>query len=169
MLATYKEAITSQFDAALKTLGHCIDSCPDDLWSEPVVELTFNQAGFHALFFADLYLGREIEGLREQPFHQEHGSDFGDYEELEQRKQTQSYDKTFLKAYLDHCRMKAKRVIASEDEAALLSRPGFQWLEFTRAEVHTYNLRHVQHHASQLSLWLRTAGAEGAPWVGEGA
>ncbi len=169
MLAIYQEAIASQFDAALLTLGHVIDSCSDDLWSKPVFELTFNQVVFHALFFTDLYLGEDVDSLHRQKFHRDHASAFGDYEELKDRRQSGSYHRSFLAAYLEHCREKAKRVIASEDETKLTSRPGFEWLDLSRSEVHVYNLRHVQHHAAQLSLRLRTAGEAGAPWVGRGS
>jgi hypothetical protein len=38
----------------------------------------------------------------------------------------------------------------------------------SRAELHIYNIRHIQHHAGQLSLRLRLETGEGVDWVGSG-
>ena len=39
---------------------------------------------------------------------------------------------------------------------------------FTRAELHLYNIRHIQHHAAQLILRLRLDTDVDIPWVGRG-
>lgn len=168
MIDTYKETISNQFEAAFCTLASCIDRCPEVSWNAPVVNYKFCQVAFHALFFADIYLGLDLESLREQPFHRANASFFGDYEELEDRVPQSLYEKPSIKNYLTHCRGRAADVIAAETAETLRVRPGFDWLKFSRAEVHVYNIRHIHHHAAQLSLRLRIDAGDEIPWVGSG-
>jgi hypothetical protein len=168
MLDVFKQLIANQFEGVLCMLAACVQRCPDDRWNEPVANLKFCQAVFHALFYTDVYLGRNYASLRDQPFHREHAAVFGDYEEREDRPPQALYDKPFITAYLQHCRAKAARVIADETAESLARRPGFDWLPCPRAEVHVYNIRHVHHHAAQLSLRLRLDTGDGIPWVGSG-
>lgn len=166
MLDAYKTLIAQQYEAAFCMLARCVDRCPETGWNEPVASLKFCQAAFHAVFFTDLYLGPDVTALREQPFHRLHVSIFADYEELEPRRQQALYEKPFIQAYLAHCRDKAARVIAAETNESLAQRAGFDWLKFSRGELHVCNIRHLQHHAAQLSLRLRIDYDEQIPWVG---
>ena len=114
MIDVYKELVANQFEAAFCTLNMCIDRCPGAHWQTFVAKYKFCQVAFHTLFFADLYLGRNVQAFRGQTFHRDNESIFADYEELEDRAPQQVYDKPFIKAYLQHCRAKAARIIASE-------------------------------------------------------
>ena len=133
----------------------CVDQCPNANWQAPIANLKFCQAVFHALIFTDLYLGADETSLRAQPFHRDHGAVFGDYEEFEDRAQQQTYQKPFIQKYLEHCRNKARQVVSSETAATLVKTSGFARKDFSRAELHVCNIRHLQHHAAQLSLRLR--------------
>jgi len=164
MLETYKNLIANQYEAALSTLNTCIDRCPPDAWNGPVGNLAFCQAVFHTLFFADCYLGIDTEALKAQAFHRENVDFFRDYEEMEDREQKLLYDKPAITKYVEHCRRKGLATIAAETEETLKARCGFYWLEFTRAELYVYNIRHIQHHAAQLSLRLRLNKAAEIPW-----
>jgi hypothetical protein len=168
MLNIYKQLTVNQYEAALCTLNFCIDRCPDDSWNARVANLAFCQAVFHTLFFADVYLGRNVESLKEQPFHREHPEIFRDYEEMEDRPQKLMYDRPSIKTYMQHCRTKAADMIASETEESLRGPSGFDWRKQNRAELHVYNIRHIQHHAAQLSLRLRLDAKIDIPWVGSG-
>ena len=164
----YKSLIDNQYEAALCMLNDCIEKCPDELWHEPVAELKYCQVVFHTLFFTDVYLGTSLDSLRKQPFHQENVADFGDYKELEKRKQRATYEKSFIRSYFNHCRKKAADVVSGETAESLAQPAGFDWLDFSRAEVHVYNIRHLHHHAAQLSLHLRLQTGEGIPWCRSG-
>ena len=168
MIDTYKELISNQFEAAFCMLASCVDRCPETNWNAPIANLKFCQVAFHALFFADVYLGPDLKSLREQPFHRDNATVFADYEELEDRVQQAAYEKPFIKAYLQHCREKGSQVVAAETAETLDRRPGFDWLTFSRAEVHVYNIRHIQHHAAQLSLRLRIDTGADIAWIGSG-
>jgi hypothetical protein len=168
MLDTLKELIARQFEAALCTLNACIEQCPADAWDAPIANLAFCQAAFHALFYADCYLGLNTEALRQQVFHRDNPEFFRDYEELEDRKQQQMYDRESILAYMAFCRRKASEVIAAETAETLQARCGFDWLPFSRAELHVYNIRHIQHHAAQLILRLRLSHDLDIPWARSG-
>jgi hypothetical protein len=168
MLDVLKNVLVHQFEAALCTLNVCIDRCPETAWNEPVANLTFCQVAFHTLFFTDLYLGHNVEALRNQQFHRDNADFFRDYEELEDRKQQLFYDRPSIKAYLDHCRQKALQVVAAETAESLAAPAGFSSLQFTRAELYVYSIRHIQHHAAQLSLRLRLDFSQDTRWCGSG-
>ena len=167
-LDIYRSAIVNQFEAIYCTIDTLIEQCPDEQWNAPVVNLRFCQAVFHVLFFSDLYLGTDVDSLHKQDFHREHTKLFGDYEELEDRPQQRMYRKNDMKIYLQHCRLKAKSVISAETESSVSRSPGFEWFNLPRAEVHLLNLRHLIHHAAQLSMRLRIDTGEGAGWVRSG-
>lgn len=168
MIEAFKEAISGQFEADFCTLDGAIERCPETDWDARIVDLTFNQAVFHTLFFTDVYLSRDLASLRGQAFHRENAAVLGDYEELEPRRQQASYTRAFLRRYVEHGRDKARATLHGEDVSELERRPGFDWLDISRAEVHIRNIRHLQHHAAQLSLWLKMRGDEGVEWVGSG-
>ena len=168
MLDTFKELIANQFEAAFCTLNTCIQRCPETSWDVPVGNYPFCQVMFHTLFFADYYLGENEEAFHRQPFHRDHEQFFGDYEQLEDREPVSLYEKSSINNYLEHCRTKASQVIASESADSLSARAGFQRREFSRAELHLYNIRHIQHHSAQLSLRLRIDANVDIPWIGSG-
>lgn len=168
MLESYKELISHQYEAALCMLSKCVQRCPEENWNAPVANLAFGHAVFHTLFCTDLYLGPNEDALPDQPFHREHAAVLGDYDDSEDRVKETSYDRTFVEAYLQHCREKARQVVAAETQLSLDEPAGFDWLKFSRAELHVYNIRHIHHHAAQLSLRLRLDTGKGIPWVGSG-
>lgn len=168
MLDTLKEVITKQFEAALSTLSACIDECPEAAWNAPVANLAFCQVAFHTLFYADCYLGQNVESLREQTFHRDHKPFFRDYEELQDREQKQLYEKASIDTYMEFCRNKVSEVIAVETADTLTARCGIDWLPLSRTELHIYNIRHIQHHAAQLSLRLRLDAHTNIPWIKSG-
>ncbi len=168
MVETLKELLSRQFEAALGTLNKCIEQCPASAWDAPVASLAFCQAVFHALFYADCYLGQDTESLKRQAFHRDNPGFFRDYEEMEDRKPQLLYDKEAIFTYMAFCRGKALEVIAAETADTLSARCGFDWLPFSRAELHVYNIRHIQHHAAQLLLRLRLIAVPDVPWVRSG-
>ena len=149
------QLLIAQYEAAFLTLKNCLDACPIEIWNGPVVNHSFNQSLFHALFFADVYLGEHVDELEQQDFHRENVDTFAGYEEWEDRKPENSYSKSFLNAYLEHDLEKMRRTVGSQGETELQSKVSFHWLDLTRAELHVYNIRHLQHHAAQLIMRLR--------------
>lgn len=168
MIELYKQVVTNQYLGALRTLSLCVERCPESHWNMTVGNLKFSQVAFHTLFFADCYMGRNSDELKQQQFHLDHPEFFRDYEEMEDRRQVLLYDRPTILLYMEHCRQKGSLAIASETAESLAGESGFYWLKFPRAEVHSYNTRHIQHHAAQLSLKLRNECGVEIPWVGSG-
>ncbi|MBI3408633.1 MAG: DinB family protein [Planctomycetes bacterium] len=168
MLETMKRLIASQYEASLCTLGHCVAKCPNELWNARVARFPFCQVAFHTLFFADYYLGSDAESLRQQPFHLANPNLFGDYEQLLDREPVSLYERPQIEAYLDFCRKKAMATLAAETQESLCAPAKFPRKNFSRAELHVYNIRHIQHHAAQLILRLRLDSGVDIPWIGAG-
>lgn len=168
MLAAFRELIAHQYEAALCTLGIGVARCPDVAWNAPVGNWAFCQAAFHTLFFADYYLGESPDALTAQPFHRENAEFFRDYEELQPRPPSLLYERVDIQKYLAHCRAKALAVTSAETESVLSGPCGFPRKTFSRAELHVYNIRHIQHHAAQMSLRLRLNHQVDVPWVRSG-
>jgi hypothetical protein len=168
MLDTLKEILVHQYEASLCTLNIAISRCPDANWHERVANLRFCQAAFHTVFVADAYLqpSDDEEAFRRQPFHLEHQSHFRDYEEFKDRAQVNLYEKSFVLSYLAFVRQKAQQTLAAESAERLAGPSGFKWRKCSRGELHVYNIRHIQHHAAQLSLRLRLDLEVDVPWVG---
>lgn len=168
MLDTIKELLTHQYEASLSALNLAIARCPAAIWDQPVAKWKFCQAAFHVVFFADVYLqpSDNVEALKQQPFHLEHKTAFRDYEEMEDRPQVLLYEKPFVQSYLRYVRGKAQETIARETAESFAGPSGFDWRKCSRAELHVYNIRHIQHHAAQLQLRLRMDSEIDIPWVG---
>ena len=76
-------------------------------------------------------------------------------------------------SYLKICREKMLATIAAETKDSLRAPSGFSWYKITRGKLHLVNIRHVQHHAAQLSAFLRRVVPEcqdhrALPWVHTG-
>jgi hypothetical protein len=168
MLDLYKHLISQEYAGSLCMLSLCVDRCPDELWQVKIATYPFSQSAFHVLFYADLYLSRSIEDQRRDPFHIEHAEWFGDYEQLQRREPTTLYERTDIQRYVRFCREKSERVVAAETAESLAAPAGFDWRKCTQAELHVYNIRHIQHHAAQLSLRLRLEAGIDVPWVSHG-
>ncbi|MEO0715784.1 MAG: hypothetical protein AAFY58_02205, partial [Planctomycetota bacterium] len=86
-----KTALADQMLAALASVGDHIELCPDDAWDRLVAKHTFNQTVFHTLFWADVYLGRGYDAVREQAFHRENAAIFRDYDEFKKQPPSLAY------------------------------------------------------------------------------
>ena len=168
MTELYKKLAVSQMIAALRTLDQAIESCDQKTWTADHLDTAVNQVVFHTLFYTDLYLNPGVTGFRDQSFHRDHQKQFDDYEELEETRPTHVYERDFCTAYMEFCVQKARSVIAAETQEILEGKSGFDWRPCSRAELHVYNTRHIQHHAAQLGLRNQLAGGGPLEWVGEG-
>ena len=165
---TFKQLIANQYEASLSTLMYCAKKCPDAQWNVLVARYPFNQVLFHTLFFADFYLGYDAKSFRSQSFHKENRDLFADYEQLSDREPQSVYSRNQIEKYGKFCVEKALETVVLETEQSLCSEACFERREFSRAELHVYNIRHIQHHAAQLILRLRIDADVDIPWIGSG-
>ena len=165
MTETFKQIAASQYIAAIETLNQSVQNADDEIWTTDHLDTAIDQVVFHTLFFTDLYLHHGTEGFDKQSFHLRNRESFRDYEEQQDRPQQYHYEKSFCREYLDFCKKKVDTVLNSETESSLLGESGFYWRKCNRAELHIYNIRHIQHHAAQLGLRNQLLGGDPLSWV----
>ena len=112
-----------------------------------------------------MYLEVNSDSFEDQAFHRANAELFRGYEELDKERQQRTYAKQDLQRYLEFCQSKAELVLLNETDQDLAAQSGFHWLDCSRAEVHVYSIRHIQHHAAQISMRLRVNHNIEIPWV----
>jgi len=162
--------IRDQFGAAMDMLGNALQACPDELWQARLYDepeapgfAEFWNIGYHALFWLDFYLSESAEGFAPPaPF------TLSEFEEGMLPKRV--YTKAELLTYLDFCRGKCRVRLETLTDAMLtmLTRIRSDWTGMTEAGLLLYNMRHVQEHAAQLSLFLGQQTGSAPGWVGKG-
>ncbi len=70
--------------------------------------------------------------------------------------------------YLQYCRQRCHDVVGAETSESLMAKTKFPRKDFSRAELHVYNIRHIQHHAAQLIMRLRLDFQTDVPWFRSG-
>jgi hypothetical protein len=168
MIDLVRWSVASQYGAALSMLRGCIDRADASAWLAPVGRRPLWHVAYHTLFITDLYLSTSVAAFRPRPFHREN------YELLSvpawapERKVTaeEPYEPAVLGGYVDTLAATMKAALGAETEATLAGPSGFDWLPFSRLELHLYSTRHVQHHTGQLAAALRRVSDTGVPWVG---
>ena len=176
MESSWSAALWRQFGAAIDMLANALEVCPDSLWKEPLWRTPppeefppqfaqFWYVTYHTLFWLDLYLSGvpEEEFAPPEPFTCAELDPAGALPE-------RPYTHEELRTYLAYVRQKCHATLAAlTDEQA--RRPyEFPWMQeqnFSYLELQLYNMRHVQEHAAQLSLFLGQHGIPGdaLDWV----
>ena len=160
-----------QFGAAIDMVSDALSDCPDELREKSLWEdkpeqwvaagfSAFWYLGYHTLFWLDLYLTGAEEGFAPPaPF------DLVEMETDEVLPRT--YTRAELLGYLAYCRRKCQETIGalSNEQAYQLCR--FPWGELPFAELQLYNLRHVQEHGAQLSMFLGQQAGKSTTWVSQ--
>jgi hypothetical protein len=115
---------------------------------------------YHTLFWVDLYLGGSDEGFQPPaPF---------TTSELDARVlPPRQYNTDELLVYLEHCRRKCRETIDGLTDERARQVCKFPWGELCFAELLIDNLRHVQEHGAQLSMFLGQQQDSDARWVAQ--
>jgi len=151
MIEHMKKIFTGQLEAALAMLNDCVGQCPPEHWDGKIAKYTFWQVAYHTACYGDLYLSPSKEAFRLRNIHPQ------GWKEFEEEFPSRRIEKTEILDYIAHCREKAGPAIAAETRETLEGPSGYSWCPFSRAELHVYNIRHVQHHTGQLGVYLRRA------------
>jgi hypothetical protein len=160
-----KEAIRSQYRAALEMLKQAIVRCPDSLWDDRGYQNRFWHVAYHALFFTHLYLqdsektftpwskGRsQYQYLGSLPWPPHEKPQIGE-----------PYNKEDVLEYLELCQEQVEENVAALN---LDAESGFHWLPFGKLELQIYNVRHIQQHTGELMERLGTREHIDVDWVG---
>lgn len=176
METSWNTVLWRQFGAAIDMLENTLVACPDELWkgrlwgnsSEhplPPGFAEFWYVAYHTLFWLDLYLS----GLSEEEFAPPAPFTLAELDPAGVLPE-QPYTKEELRAYLSATRRKCHDTLVElTDEQAnqAVKYPWSQEQNMSYLELQFYNMRHVQEHAAQLSLFLGQHGApdEALDWV----
>lgn len=166
MIEYFREIFSGQFEAALCMINQCIEACGPGYWDGKIANDSFRQVVYHTLFYTDLYLSPTEHVFQIRDIHGRGGDERGP-------NASPGLDKNDALAYVTICREKAAETLAEETMESLRGPSGFSWRPISRGELHIYNIRHMQHHAGQMSAYLRRVDEKlkdpkTLPWVGRG-
>lgn len=150
MIDYVRTILTGQYEAALSMLHRGIATCPDEHWESKIAYGTVRWGVYHTLFFTEYYLSSEA-GFQLREIHHLGGDERGD-------DACKGLDRADALAYCSFCRQFAVDTLARETVESMQGHCGFSWQTITRGELHVYNIRHIQHHAAQVSAFLRRVG-----------
>lgn len=161
--------LKSQYHAALAMLREAVERCPDALWDDPAHTNRTWQIAYHALFFARYYGGPDE---RFDDFWEGHRSDTrnpdgipGPPEPSDPRPHLPDpYTKAEVLAFWERCNAGVDAAVDALDLEA--PQCGFPWYPIPKLEHQLVNLRHIQHHAGQISERLRSGADIGIAWAG---
>ncbi len=166
MEMTWKSSVWRQFGAAIDMLDNALHACPDRLWQERLYTersirpefAEFWYVAYHTLFWLDLYLSDSAEGFAPPaPF---------TLSELETELLPERvYTKAELQTYLEYDRNKCRAKLETLTDALVPQQCRPDWPDMSVAELLLYNMRHVQEHAAQLSLFLGQRVGSAPGWV----
>ena len=178
METTLRTALWRQLGATIAMLENALLACPEELWHErlwstppssefPSQFSEFWYITFHTLVWLDLYLS----GVPEEEFRPPAPFAQGEIDSVEVMPE-QAYTREELHAYLASTRQKCHTTflqLSDEHASRPVKYPWSQGQLISFLELQLYNLRHVQEHAAQLSLFL---GQHGIPdemldWIGQ--
>ncbi len=180
MEITVRTALWRQFGAAIAMLENAVMACPASLWRErlwrerpdrplpswfPPEFSEFWYLAYHTLFWLDVYLSgaREEDFAPPAPFIWTEGDPAVSPE--------RPYTKEDLRVYLATLRRTCHTTLSAlTDERAHQAVSHYAWTRgeaVSFLELQLYNVRHVQEHAAQLSLFLGQHGIPDAAlaWV----
>ena len=163
METLWSTALWRQLGAAIDTLENVLLACPASLWTQrlwhnppsqefPPQFAEFWYVSFHTLVWLDLYLS----GVPEEEFAPPPLFAQGELDSVEALPE-RPYTKEELRAYLASTRQKCHTtLVALTDEQARrpVEYPWSKGQPISFLELQLYNMRHVQEHAAQLSLFL---------------
>jgi hypothetical protein len=158
--------LTSQYEAALAMVKDCIAAAGEEHWEGTIATATCRQIAYHTLFWTDYYLSTSEDAFCLRELHHRGGD--------ERRPElSPGLGREETLDYAGICRAKAVEVVAAETRESLEGPSGFSWRKCSRAELHVYSIRHIQHHAGGMAAYLRRvdpglAGREALRWVGHG-
>lgn len=150
-----KTSLWEQFGASIDMLRNAIVMWPQDTWETK--PKAFRMA-FHTLFFLEYYMTNPPDDFYPMLSITETEDEFAP---------SRIYSKEEILGYLDACKSKCKEVIDSFTEANIDQ----VWLmkkwnrSFNFYELMIYNMRHVQHHAAQMNMMLRSEINDSPDWV----
>ena len=166
MLDNLKQSLWKHFGASIDMLANAILLWPEEYWD---TNKKFFYNAYHCLVFLDYYLTIPPKDYSSQlPFTLTEPGEIPK-DAIDDVVPDRIYSKKELLDYLQSSRENCKKVIAGLTEEKLNERwingAGNMYLalsasgalDYSVLDILLYNMKHVQHHAAQLNLFLRQA------------
>lgn len=151
-----KEAFWRQFGASIDALENAVKMCPAEVWAGG---RKFWYNAFHCVFWLDYYLTLEPANFAPpEPF---------GFDEFEDVLPERTYTKDEILAYSSFAREKCRRLISGLTDEIAEKRWVNEYVNYSVLEILLNNMRHVQHHAAQLSMILRQEINDAPEWVAQ--
>lgn len=176
MESSWNTSLWRQLGAAIDMLDNALAACPASLWTErlwrvpqhshfPPQFAEFWHVAYHTLVWLDLYLS----GVPEEGFTPPAPFSPGEIDAVESLPE-RPYTREELQAYLASLRQTCHATLTALTDEQARRTVAYPWSRGQRIgylELQLYNLRHVQEHAAQLSLFLGQHGVPDADldWV----
>lgn len=166
MTMSWQVALWRQFAAAIDMLDNALRACPDMLWqarlfseeSVPAEFAEFWYVAYHTLFWLDFYLADSAEEFAPPAPFTMSETEVGALPD-------RVYTRAELRSYLAYGRRKCRDRIERPGTGMEPQRCRDDWPDMSVAELLLYNMRHVQEHAAQLSLFLGQHVGSAPGWV----
>ena len=160
-----REAIRSQYQAALEMLKQTIARCPESMWDDAGDRMPFWRIAYHVLFYTHLYLSPTEADFMPWARHRQDYQALGPLPWPPHREPEigEPFTREDVLAYLEVCR---KEVDERMGQVNLDGDSGFDWLPFGKRELQIYNIRHLQQHTGELMERLGTRANIELEWVG---
>ena len=147
-----KQVLQSQYLASLAMLKEAVVKCPAQVWDDPQDKFKFWSKAYHTIFYVHLYVQQAEKDFVQWEKHHDPDGDI-------------PFTKDEVLEYLAVAEQEIRRCVPVSD---LEAESGFHWYPVGKLEMHLISIRHIQHHAAQLSLRLRLDHQIDIPWVRTG-
>ena len=163
-----KRAIESQYLASLEMLAAAIRAADDAIWNDGAFDKCYWHIVYHTQFFTDLYLSDSEESFQPWAKHRDEYQFIDNLPWPPHNKPKIGAPYT-TEELLEYHKLLVGSLGSRIARVDLSTASGFGWLAFDKCELQFYNIRHIQHHAGQLSERLRAAGGLEIDWVAKDA
>jgi hypothetical protein len=147
------QILLGQYEASISMLRATVCACPAAHWESKIAQWPARFVAFHTLYWTDIYLSPDQAAFKSHEFVMEgRGLPFGT--PLPEGLIPPGLTQPRTIEYADFCIAKARATLSGESAADLAGPSGFG-PTISRAEMHIYNIRHVQHHTGALAAHFR--------------
>ena len=170
MDSDFNNILWKQFGAAIDMLKNAIALCPEEYLADGSKQFYIS---YHSILFLDYYLTIPPTDFTAQlPFKIKSPEEIPS-DAIDDVIPDRIYSKKELLDYLRSAREKCRELISGLTEEKLKERwinepdelAAYVTLHYSVFEILLYNLRHVQHHAAQLNIFLRQEFGQAPDWV----